>query len=347
MATTTARDTSRRLADLLRGEQAAMADFLLALVDFDRRRLWVELGHTSLWYYLHRELGLSKGAAFHRKVAAELLQKHAGLEAPLRDGRLCLSSVVELARVLTPQNEAEVLPRFFHRSAREAKEVAAELAPRGCVPSRVVVTPISPRQADAGSVQTSEPTPAVSGGSAAPLLAAVPTPALSPAATLAEICRSAATSAPAAPASARPVEVVPLTADRSRLHLTVSRRLLEKLAAARDALSHSRPGASEEEILEAGLDLLLARQASRRALVKKPRATPSADPRSPSDALAEAGPRPTIPAHVRRAVWLRDEGCYRERRLRGDLARDVHHVGQHLLLRVEKLVHEAEFQRAL
>ena len=32
-----------------------MADFLLALADFDRKRLWRELGHTSLFYYLHRE----------------------------------------------------------------------------------------------------------------------------------------------------------------------------------------------------------------------------------------------------------------------------------------------------
>ena len=119
-----------------------MADFLLELADFDRGRHWVELGHSSLWYYLHRELGLSKGAAFHRKVAAELLQRFPAAEAPLRDGRLCLSSVVELARVLTPENAPEVLPRFFHRSAREAKEVAAAVAPRAEVPARAVVTPL-------------------------------------------------------------------------------------------------------------------------------------------------------------------------------------------------------------
>ncbi len=52
---------STRLADLLRRERAALAEFLLALADFDRERCWVELGHASLFYYLHRELGLSKG----------------------------------------------------------------------------------------------------------------------------------------------------------------------------------------------------------------------------------------------------------------------------------------------
>ena len=117
-----------------------MADFLVALADFDRRRGWAALGHASLWYFLHRDLGLSKGAASHRKVAACLLQRFPSVEAALRDGRLCLTSVIELSHVLTPENEAEVLPRFFHLSAREAQVVVAELAPRAVVPVRETVT---------------------------------------------------------------------------------------------------------------------------------------------------------------------------------------------------------------
>ncbi|HEX7487917.1 MAG TPA: hypothetical protein VF341_03380 [Anaeromyxobacteraceae bacterium] len=40
------RDLTTRLAELLRREHAAMADFLIALADFDRERRWLELGHT-------------------------------------------------------------------------------------------------------------------------------------------------------------------------------------------------------------------------------------------------------------------------------------------------------------
>ena len=81
------------------------------------------------------------------------------------------------------------------------------------------------------------------------------------------------------------------------MHVTVSRRFLQKLEAAQAALSHSHPGAGMEEILEAGLDLLLARDAKRKGLVKKPRREPrpSTDPGY-------------VPAHVRRAVWERDGG---------------------------------------
>jgi 5-methylcytosine-specific restriction endonuclease McrA len=94
----------------------------------------------------------------------------------------------------------------------------------------------------------------------------------------------------------------PLTADLRRLHVTVSTRFMEKLEAARDALSHSHSGADVEEILEAGLDLLLERAARRRGLVKKP----CAQTRPRADA-EPANPR-HVPAEVSREVFLRDGG---------------------------------------
>jgi hypothetical protein len=97
-----------------------------------------------------------------------------------------------------------------------------------------------------------------------------------------------------------PTVVEPKTADLSRVHITFSRQFLRKLDAARDALSHSHPGASEQDILEAGLDLLLERNAKRKGLVKSPRkAAPPTSPRPRSR---------YIPAHVRREVWKRDGG---------------------------------------
>jgi hypothetical protein len=131
-----ARDLSARLSELLRREHESMADFLIALADFDRRHLWRDLGHANLFSFLHRDLGLSKGAAFYRKTAAELVQRCPEVIEPLRDGRLCFTGVVELAKVLTPENLDQVLPRFFHRSKREAREVVAELKPVDAPPRR-------------------------------------------------------------------------------------------------------------------------------------------------------------------------------------------------------------------
>jgi hypothetical protein len=135
-----ARESSRRLSDLLRSEHGGMADCLVALAEFDRERLWVQLGHSSVFHYLHRDLGLSKGAAHYRKVAAHLIQRFPEVVGPLRDGRLCITSVVELARVITPENSDEIIPKFFHRSKQEAKATAVEICPAELIPRREVVT---------------------------------------------------------------------------------------------------------------------------------------------------------------------------------------------------------------
>jgi len=143
----TARALTDNLADLLRREHAALGEFLVALADFDRRRVWVDLGYSSLFYFLHRELRLSKAAAQYRKVAAELLQRIPAVVEPLRDGRLCLTSIIEVARVVTQENSETALPRFFGLSRREAMEIVAELQPHPAPPRRTVVT--SPRTAPA------------------------------------------------------------------------------------------------------------------------------------------------------------------------------------------------------
>ena len=266
-----------------------MADFLLALADFDRHARWRELGHTSLFYFLHRELRLSKGAAQNRKTAAELVQAFPEVEAALRRGELCLSTVNEVAKVLTPENCRDVLPRFFGLSRREAEEVVASLRPAEVIPTREIITALRPA------------VPALLAPAAAPTAPAPAALALDPidarAVHLDEPAAPVRVPARAPARAAPPRESVePLDRERSRWHVTVSRRFLEKLEAARDALGHACPEGNAEEILERGLDLLLAEHAKRHGLVKKPRG--SRRPARPD----------TIPAEVKRAVWLRAGG---------------------------------------
>ena len=294
-----AREDAVRLSELLRREHHALAEFLIALAAFDRERRWVELGYPSLFSFLTRELRLSAGAAQYRKTAAELIQRYPEVEDALRRGDLCLTSVIEVAKVLTAENAAEVLPRFFGKSARDAAVVAASIRPVQDPPVReflVTSVPSGPGEAVPGDVTT--------GVFRAPEVA--PPVAASPPALLA--------SAPA-PAPDRP-KVRPLDGERARVSMTVSRRLLDKLAAARDALSHSHPSASEETILELGLDLLIERHRKRRGIGAKPRKatrTPKAPAPTPEKAATTAPPSPTgrsrhVPAHVWREVWERDGG---------------------------------------
>jgi hypothetical protein len=273
---TNARVLSARLADLLRAEQVAMADFLLAAADFDRSRHWIDLGYASLFAYLHRELGLSRSAAHYRKTAVELIQRFPQVEAAFRSGRLCLTTSFELARVLTPDNLDDVLPRFFGLSRREAMEVAASMVPAETVPERTVVTParesaLAPERREA-----------------------TPVPGAPARATSAE-CLPVGTPAPV-PAPSRPVEpparveVRPLTAERSRIHVTVGQGFHARLEEARDALSHAHPNASDGDILELALEALLERAAKRKGVGTRRPKTPRAAQREhvPSHVLAAA-----------------------------------------------------------
>jgi hypothetical protein len=339
---------ARQLRDslklLLRKEQAAMAEFLVALADFDRRRGWEPLGHASFFAFLHFELGLSNSAAFYRMSAARLLQRFPDLVEPIRDGRLCLSTTAELAKVLTEENRAEVAPRFFGLSAREGREVVVELVPRERPPLRAVVTSME-RHA-----MGPEPTLAMA-------LAPWPVPSdMSQADADSELLLTSEEEMthPVRVATPRD-DVEPLTGDLRRLHITVSRQFLKKVETARDVLSHAIPGATMEQVLEAALDLLLEKQAKARGLVKRPRTTlavaarpaeeqlvdttaqgsiarapgvtpirphetppplaliptepsPTVPPTTEPRPLRREGPREPIPAAVRRAVWERDAG---------------------------------------
>src|SRR5512137_1896943 len=135
-----AREWSVRIADLVRRERASVVDVLLALAEFDRLAVYRQLGHASLFDFLHKDLGLSRGMAHYRLTATRLVERFPEVVEPLRDGRLCMSSVIDLGKVITEANRAEVLPRFFDRSRQEAKQVVAEILPAEVVPLRTVVT---------------------------------------------------------------------------------------------------------------------------------------------------------------------------------------------------------------
>jgi hypothetical protein len=317
-AARTARDGLR---SLLGAERSAAAEFLLALADFDARRGWESLGYSSLFAFLKAELGLSNGGAFWRMSAARLLQRHPQVIEPLRDGRLCMSTTAELARVATEENLAEVLPRFYGLSAREAKEITAELLPRESPPVREVVTQL-------GAART---LPFNCGGPQPEFGAGAPFGPTSESVRTFELEQPLLTRSSSPPAVLHPApprtEIEPLTADLRRLHVTVDREFLAMLDSARDGLSHALPNATAEQVLRAGLAALLDRQAKQRGLVTRPRKNaPCAEIEAPASEARVGGPnaperdaavpvrhrregqRQAIPAAVKRAVWTRDGG---------------------------------------
>ncbi len=235
-----AREWSLRIAELSRRENSSLVDLLLALAEFDRLGVWRQLGHASLFDFLHREVGLSRGSAYYRQVASRLLGRFPEIAEPLRDGRLCISNVPQLAKVMTEENRATVVAKFFHCSKQEARQVVAEILPAEVVPTRTVVTVVAPVKPAAAIVQPVGRDQSLPEGDR-------PAP---------EVRRTV---------------VEPLTRTETRMHVTVSPEFVALLKKAKAGQSHVQPGATDEQVLTAALELLIAQQEKRRASRSSPR----------------------------------------------------------------------------
>jgi hypothetical protein len=279
---------ARRLADLCGEERNVQVDFLLHLAEFDRRRAWLEAGYGSLWTFCQEVLHLRESTAGRRIGAMKALRRFPSLEAPLRDGRLCLSTVNLLAPVLTDDNLADLVARAAFLSKVDTEKLVASIRPR-----------VAPADGIRRMPSAAAPsTPAMSA-------AAPSTPAMSAAAP------SSGTEAPAAPlsltAAASPVgsscstarpELRPVSGETYSLRVTLDEQAKAELDALVALLSHSKRG-----------DLAaVLREAIRCALEKHGKRKGAVAPERKPAAKAAAAAR-TIPMAVRREVWNRDGGC--------------------------------------
>jgi 5-methylcytosine-specific restriction endonuclease McrA len=111
-------------------ERQATADLIRALIEFDRRRLYLGEGYSSLFAYCTSVLHYSEHGAFNRIEVARAAARWPQLLACLEDGSLHLAGARLLAPHLTAENIDMALEAARHKSKREIEEVAAGLARR-------------------------------------------------------------------------------------------------------------------------------------------------------------------------------------------------------------------------
>src|SRR3972149_885981 len=119
-----------RLHELRGQERRLLVELLRHLAEVDRRRLHLELAFPSLFAFATGFLGYSKAAAFRRTTAARLLVRFPVGGDHLADGRLSLTTLVELRDVLVEERLHEILGRAAGRTEEEGKVLVAALAPR-------------------------------------------------------------------------------------------------------------------------------------------------------------------------------------------------------------------------
>lgn len=264
-----------------RDEGRTTARLVAHLAEFDARRLYLGAGFSSLFKYCCDVLHLSADAAYNRIEAARAARLFPTIVERLAEGTLNLTSVRLLAPHLSRENHRQLLDEAAGRPRSAIEEIVARVSPRPDTASTIRRLPVP-----SASTPASRPPAGMAAPTSAPHLATAQPPAAPagppPSVTLVEL------------RSRQPVVV--LAPGRYEIRFTASAATREKLRAAQDLLRHAVPDGDIADVIDRALTLLLD------SLLKE-KAGATHRPRS-----AEAGGSGsrTIPAAVRRAVWLRD-----------------------------------------
>lgn len=259
-----------RLKALAVREHEATVELVAHLAELYGRRAHLGEDNVSLYMYCRTELGLSEDAAYNREAAARAVRRYPVILDRLANGSVNLTTVRLLRPVLTPENHLALLAEAKHRSKREVELIVRRLDPQPDVPSSIRKLPAP---APVVAPPLSQPTQQ----SAAP--ASPPPVVLQP------------------PPVHRPV-IAPLAPERYRVQFTVSKETHDKLRRAQDLLRREIRDGDPGAIFDRALTLLLRE-------VEKKKMAATSRPRRPRG--TKSGSR-DIPAHVRRAVWRRDDG---------------------------------------
>jgi 5-methylcytosine-specific restriction endonuclease McrA len=202
----------------------------------------------------------------------------------LRDGRLCLSTVAVLEKLLTEENVAELVARAAFLTKAEVERLAVTLQPRTAPKDGLRLLPSRKAEPRETHAPVDEPS----------------TPAL-PVATASEPPAALQLAPPPARATLEPV-----TADTYSLRVTVDAALEKDIEELRALLSHKIPNGELSEVLREAVQCALEKHRKRKGAAEPAQKRKSAVAEKPAKKTVSG--RQPVPAAVRREVWKRDEG---------------------------------------
>lgn len=274
---------------LSKKESEVTATFLVHILEFDRRKLYLDLGYSSLYAWMTEHLKYSEPAAMRRIKAARLLGFYPELYEVLIKREVSLTTLHLISPVVTPENKDELFSAIRGKSKSEVEIVVSRYVTKSL--PREIVKPIS-------VVKKVEP-----------ILAAEP---------LFQVPKSEVD-------VPQPIESEPATPrleeleDRVEIRFSLQCSSMDKLRRLQALMSHKAEAKSLEGMLELMVDELLEkRDPARKEIRAKSKAEPKAESveaiqLGESGSESEDAGNPTgsryIPVETRRAVFKRDDGC--------------------------------------
>jgi hypothetical protein len=127
----------RKLEALVEKEREATLDVIRHIIEFDRRKLYLGLGHSSLFDYCTLQLGYSPSSAQRRIKTARCVIEFPEILGLLKKNEIGLTGVCLLADILTPENSSELVKAARGKSKRRIEQIVARFKPGKDIPERV------------------------------------------------------------------------------------------------------------------------------------------------------------------------------------------------------------------
>jgi hypothetical protein len=282
------------LADVAGQTCRAESSLVAHIAEVDLRHLYARFACSSMFGYCTRILHLAEGEAFRRIRVARASRRHPVLLEMLADGRLHVSGIAVLVRVLTAENRDRLLSRAIHKTKRQIQKIVAEMRPLPDVPSVMRKLPARP----AAPTPTVLPTALIPGSAADPLRAVAELPLELIPEPVASTPTVLVPDAAFRPLTAAVPVIEPLSPARYKIQFTAGEELHDDLERLRALLRYEMPDGDLAAIVGKAVRELRQRLEARRfgqtsAPRKKPR------PAAPSSRH--------VPFAVRRAVYERDQ----------------------------------------
>ena len=118
-----------KLIGLNKKESELTGEILLHLIELEKRKLFRERGHSSLYSYCVAELKYSPSAAKRRLTAARCIAKFPGIYELFVQKQVSLTTLSIIAPVLREENQEDILRQVSGKSPQEVEWVAARLNP--------------------------------------------------------------------------------------------------------------------------------------------------------------------------------------------------------------------------
>jgi len=140
-----------RLKQFVAKEQTLTHRIILHLAELDRRRLYAELGYSSLYDYCVRGLKYSSASAQRRIKAARAMQRVPEVYDCLEKGSLSLGVIEVVADALTGKNARELIKNVCGKSREEACKIVAAYHPVPAFKLRDRIEPVVIRKPEQNS----------------------------------------------------------------------------------------------------------------------------------------------------------------------------------------------------